>query len=127
LDNYCSAYIFDMALIKIKRAYEPIEKSDGFRILVDRLWPRGIKKEDAHFDVWLKEIAPTSELRKWFNHETEKWDEFTKKYMTELKVSPALEELLTLVDKHRIITLVYGAKDEQHNQAIVIKEYLEKT
>jgi len=127
LDNYCSAYIFDMALIKIKRAYEPIEKSDGFRILVDRLWPRGIKKEDAHFDDWLKEIAPTSELRKWFNHETEKWDEFTKKYMAELKVSPALEELLTLVDKHRIITLVYGAKDEQHNQAIVIKEYLEKT
>ena len=116
-----------MALIKIKRAYEPIEKSDGFRILVDRLWPRGIKKEDAHFDVWLKEIAPTNELRKWFNHETEKWEEFTKKYRTELKVSPALEELLTLVDKHRIITLVYGAKDEQHNQAIVIKEYLEKT
>lgn len=116
-----------MALIKIKRAYEPIEKSDGFRILVDRLWPRGIKKEDAHFDVWLKEIAPTNELRKWFNHETEKWDEFAKKYMAELKVSPALEELLTLVDKHRIITLVYGAKDEEHNQAIVIKEYLEKT
>jgi uncharacterized protein YeaO (DUF488 family) len=116
-----------MALIKIKRAYEPLERSDGFRILVDRLWPRGIKKEDAHFDVWLKEIAPTNELRKWFNHETEKWDEFAKKYMAELKVSPALEELLTLVDKYRIITLLYSAKDEEHNQAMVIKEYLEKT
>jgi len=115
-----------MAAIKIKRAYEPSEKSDGFRILVDRLWPRGIKKEAAHFDVWLKEIAPSGELRKWFNHETEKWEEFHKKYSTELKHSPALEEILTLVNKHKTVTLVYGAKDEQHNQAVVLKEYLEQ-
>ncbi len=114
-----------MAAIKIKRAYEPSEKADGFRILVDRLWPRGIKKEDAHFDIWLKEIAPSTELRKWFNHETEKWEEFNKKYSTELKGSPALEELLELLKKHKTITLVYGAKDEQHNQAVVLKEFLE--
>ena len=114
-----------MALIKIKRAYEPIEKSDGFRILVDRLWPRGIKKEDAHFNVWLKEIAPSNELRKWFNHEPEKWEEFRKKYIAELKISPALEELLALVKQHTTITLVYSAKDEKYNQAMVLKDYLE--
>ena len=115
-----------MPTINIKRAYEPSDKSDGFRILVDRLWPRGIKKEDAHFDFWMKEIAPSGELRKWFNHETEKWEEFKKKYTTELKNSAALEELLELVKKHKTITLVYSAKDELHNQAVVIKEYLEK-
>jgi uncharacterized protein YeaO (DUF488 family) len=115
-----------MALIKIKHAYETSEVSDGFCILVDRLWPRGIKKEDAHFDVWLKEIAPSAELRKWFNHEAEKWKEFNKKYKAELKSSAALEELLALVKKHKTITLVYGAKDEEHNQAVVLKEFLEE-
>jgi len=113
-----------MAVINIKRAYEPSEKSDGFRILVDRLWPRGIKKEDAHFDVWLKEIAPSTELRKWFNHETEKWEEFRKKYKAELKDSEALKELSALLKEHKTITLVYGAKDEQHNQAVALKEFL---
>jgi uncharacterized protein YeaO (DUF488 family) len=116
-----------MAVIKIKRAYEPLEKSDGFRVLVDRLWPRGIRKEDAHVDVWLKEIAPSGELRKWFNHEIEKWEEFSKKYTTELEDSSALKKLIELVKKHKAVTLVYGAKDEQHNQAVVLKKYLEKT
>ena len=116
-----------MASINIKRAYEPKGKSDGFRILVDRLWPRGIKKEAAHVDVWLKEIAPSNELRKWFNHEAEKWEAFNKKYAAELKTSPALEELLALVKKHAIITLVYSAKDEQHNQAAALKAFIEKT
>lgn len=115
-----------MTVLKIKRVYELPEKSDGFRVLVDRLWPRGIKKEDAHFDVWIKEIAPSDELRKWFNHDTEKWIEFKKKYTTELKQSPVLEELLEIVKKHKTVTLLYGAKDEQHNQAVVLKEYLEK-
>lgn len=114
-----------MAAIKIKRAYEQSGKSDGFRILVDRLWPRGIKKEDTHFDVWLKEITPSGELRKWFNHEPEKWEAFHKKYSAELKHSPALKELLEHVKKHKTVTFVYGAKDEQHNQAVVLKEYLE--
>ena len=112
--------------INIKRAYEPAEKSDGYRILVDRLWPRGIKKTDAHFDAWLKEIAPSTELRKWFNHEVEKWADFNKKYKAELKDSPALEELSELLKKHKTVTLVYSAKDEQHNQAVVLKEFLEE-
>jgi uncharacterized protein YeaO (DUF488 family) len=114
-----------MAGINIKRAYEPTAKSDGCRILVDRLWPRGIKKEESHFDLWMKEIAPSNELRKWFNHETEKWEEFKKKYLAELKDAPALDELLKLIKKHKTVTLVYSAKDEQHNQAIVLKEFLE--
>ena len=115
-----------MAAIHTKRAYEPLEKSDGFRILVDRLWPRGIKKNEAHFDAWLKDIAPSTELRKWFNHEPEKWTSFKIKYKAELKHSPALEELTELLKKHKTITLVYGAKDEVHNQAVVLKEFLEE-
>jgi len=118
-------YVFSMAVINIKRAYQPSEKSDGFRILVDRLWPRGIKKTDAYFDVWLKEIGPSTELRKWFNHEPDKWEEFYKKYMIELRNSPALEELSEHLKKHKTVTLVYAAKDELHNQAIVLKEFLE--
>ena len=114
-----------MATIKIKRAYEPKATSDGFRILVDRLWPRGIKKEDAHVDVWMKEVGPSTELRKWFNHEPEKWEGFHKKYLTELQGSPAAAELAKQVQKHATVTLVYSAKDEQHNQAVVIKEFLE--
>jgi uncharacterized protein YeaO (DUF488 family) len=116
-----------MAAINIKRAYEPSAKSDGFRVLVDRLWPRGIKKEDSHFDVWMKEIAPSPELRKWFSHDSEKWEEFKQKYKAELKDAPALEELSKLLKKHKTVTLVYSAKDEQHNQAIILKEFLEKT
>lgn len=115
-----------MTTIKIKRVYEPMTKTDGFRILVDRLWPRGIKKEDAHIDVWLKEIAPSAELRKWFNHEPEKWEAFSKKYLAELQNSNTAEQLLQLVKEHRIVTLVFGAKDQQHNQAVVLKEFLEE-
>ena len=114
-----------MTVINTKRVYEHLEESDGFRILVDRLWPRGIKKEEAHFDIWLKEIAPSNELRKWFNHEAGKWEDFKNKYKSELKKSAALEELLALVKKHKVITLIYGAKDEERNQAVVLKEFLE--
>jgi uncharacterized protein YeaO (DUF488 family) len=112
--------------IKIKRAYEAKEKSDGFCILVDRLWPRGIKKEDLHADVWLKEIAPSNALRKWFNHDAEKWKEFKTKYTAEIKYSEVLEELSAIIKKHKVITLLYSAKDEQHNQAVALKEYLDK-
>jgi len=114
-----------MAAIKIKRAYEPAEKSDGFRVLVDRLWPRGIKKEEAGLDEWLKEVAPSAELRKWFNHEPEKWPEFRKKYIVELRHSTAVEALSQHLKKHKTITLIYGAKDEKHNQAVVLKAFLE--
>jgi len=112
--------------IKTKRIYAPAADSDGFRILVDRLWPRGIKKQEAHIDLWLKEVAPSTELRKWFNHEPEKWEQFMKKYRAELKGAAAFEELTTLAEKHRILTLLYGAKDEQHNQAEVLEQFLVK-
>lgn len=115
-----------MTAIKLKRIYEPTSTSDGFRILVDRLWPRGIKKEEANVDIWLKEVGPSNELRKWFNHEPEKWEAFRKKYLAELQHSPATKELIQLVQKHATVTLVYSAKDEQHNQAVVVKEFLEK-
>lgn len=115
-----------MAVIKIKRAYEAEAKSDGFRVLVDRLWPRGIKKEELHIDTWLKEIAPSTGLRKWFDHDPKKWQIFKQKYNAELKHSPAAKDIAELVKKHKSVTLVYSAKDEQHNNAIVIKEFLEK-
>jgi uncharacterized protein YeaO (DUF488 family) len=114
-----------MATIKIKRAYEPKSTADGFRILVDRLWPRGVTKEDAHVDKWMKEIAPSSQLRKWFDHDIKKWVAFTTKYTAELKKSTALDELLALMKAHKTITLVYGAKDEAHNQAVILKAFLD--
>jgi uncharacterized protein YeaO (DUF488 family) len=111
--------------IAIKRVYEPFSKTDGYRILVDRLWPRGIKKEDAHVDQWLKEVAPSTALRKWFNHEPEKWKSFLTKYKAELKGSAALDELLALLKQNKTITLLYGAKDEQHNQAVALKQFID--
>lgn len=113
-----------MANVVIKRVYDPPEKSDGFRILVDRLWPRGLKKEDAKADVWLKAIAPSSELRKWFNHDAEKWNEFIKKYKEELKQSPAIDELKSLVKQHATVTLLYAAHDAQHNNAEALRRFL---
>lgn len=112
--------------IKTKRVYESAEKSDGFRILVDRLYPRGIKKENLHADVWLKEVAPSAVLRKWFNHDKKKWSAFKARYAKELKLSKAFEELLALLKKHKTITLLYGAKDEKHNQAAALKTFLQK-
>ncbi|MEO5564705.1 MAG: DUF488 domain-containing protein [Chitinophagaceae bacterium] len=112
--------------IKIKRIYEPFASPDGYRILVDRLWPRGIKKEDAHIDVWMKEVAPSTELRKWFNHDPEKWNQFTSKYKVELKNAPAFEELRAEVAKHKTLTLVYAASDELHNNAAVLQQVLKK-
>ena len=110
--------------IKIKRIYEPSEKSDGYRLLVDRLWPRGIKKETAQIDQWLKEISPSTELRKWFNHEPEKWQEFARRYHAELEKSAVLEVLIALIVKHATITLLYAAKDEDHNQAVALKQFI---
>ena len=87
--------------IKLKRAYESKEKTDGFRILVDRLWPRGLKKEDLDIDVWLKEVAPSSALRKWFNHDVEKWETFRSKYIAELNQSASINELKSILSKHK--------------------------
>ncbi|MEO9210063.1 MAG: DUF488 domain-containing protein [Ginsengibacter sp.] len=112
--------------IKIKRVYEPAEKEDGYRILVDRLWPRGLTKEKVAADLWLKEIAPSTELRKWFNHEPEKWEGFQKKYSTEL--SQNKEAVATLLSKIKegTVTILFGAKDEEHNEAKVLLNYLSK-
>ncbi len=111
--------------IKVKRIYEAYSRHDGERILVDRLWPRGIKKENAKIDFWMKEIAPSNELRNWFSHDPNKWNEFKKRYFIELQKNKALcEELLS--KSNRVITLLYAAKDENHNQAIALKEFLEK-
>lgn len=115
-----------MMAITIKRIYEPGSVKDGYRILVDRLWPRGIKKENAHVDKWLKEVAPSTELRKWFNHEPEKWETFSAKYKDELKMSPALDELYAATHDHKTVTLLYGAKDEEHNHAFILKQLAEK-
>ena len=110
--------------IRIKRIYEPAAKADGYRILVDRLWPRGIKKEAAHIDRWLKEVAPSTALRNWYHHDVEKWEQFCTKYKAELKDSEALAELHTLIREHKDVTLLYGSKDEEHNQALALKEFI---
>ncbi|EDZ67528.1 conserved hypothetical protein [Nitrosococcus oceani AFC27] len=113
--------------IALKRAYEQADKDDGCRILVDRLWPRGIKKEDAAIDEWLKEIGPSNELRKWFGHDSEKWPEFRKRYFQELEKNPeAVEPLTEIAKNQRQVTLIFSAKDSEHNNAVVLKEYLEE-
>ena len=111
---------------QIKRVYSEVAKSDGYRVLVDRLWPRGMTKEHADVDLWLKELSPSTALRKWFNHEPEKWNGFLKKYKTELHESGAMDQLLALQEKHAKITLLYGAKDEIHNNAVALLEFLKK-
>lgn len=109
----------------IKRVYEKPAKEDGTRILVDRLWPRGLTKEKARVDLWLKEIAPSTELRKWFGHDPAKWDEFQKRYRAELRMNKEQVSLLKEEQKKGIVTLVYGAKDEEHNEALVLKDWLD--
>lgn len=113
-------------MIKIKRIYEPLDQSDGCCILVDRLWPRGISKKEAKVDLWLKDIGPSNELRKWFGHDPNKFHEFRKRYLNELKGKPELISRIEEMAREENITLVYSAKDEQHNQAVILKEYLEK-
>jgi uncharacterized protein YeaO (DUF488 family) len=107
----------------LKRIYEPFEETDGYRILVDRLWPRGVSKEDARLSIWLKDVAPSSELRKWFCHKPELFTEFREKYLDELKSSESVEQLMELAKKDRV-TLLYGAKDPVHNHALVLQEEL---
>jgi uncharacterized protein YeaO (DUF488 family) len=111
--------------VALKRAYDPPARTDGKRILIDRLWPRGVSKAKAGIDLWLRDVAPSTELRKWFGHDPEKWPEFRKRYRAELKDSPALAELKALARKGRI-TLVYAAKDELHNDAVVLKAILDR-
>ena len=111
----------------MKRIYEAFESTDGYRVLVDRLWPRGISKEKAHIDLWLKDIAPSDTLRKWFGHDPKRWEEFQKKYREELKKGSAgVAELKKLQKEHGTVTLLYSAHDEEHNQAVALENYLKQ-
>ncbi|MFA5588948.1 MAG: DUF488 domain-containing protein [Dehalobacterium sp.] len=114
-------------MIQIKRVYEELGDDDGHRILIDRLWPRGISKENAHIDLWLKEIAPSTELRKWFNHDPEKWEEFKKLYRDELsEKKEMINQIKELEQKHETVTLLFSAKDTEHANAKVLLEVLEE-
>ena len=113
--------------IKIKRVYEHPDKDDGMRILVDRLWPRGLTKKKACVDLWLKEIAPSTELRKWFAHDPDKWKKFRARYQTEIRNNHDLIKVLKQKAREGTITLIYGARDEKHNEALVLKQFLEKS
>lgn len=112
--------------IKLKRTSEPAQDADGVRVLVDRLWPRGVRKESLKLDAWLKDVAPSTELRKWFRHDPARWEEFQHRYFAELDARPAaLEELIAAVQRGRV-TLLYSARDTEHNQAVALKAYLER-
>lgn len=112
-------------MIKLKRAYDPPDKEDGFRVLVDRIWPRGVKKEDLALDLWLKEIAPSSSLRKWFGHDPQRWPEFCQSYEVELKEQGDLIDFLKEISDHGVLILVFSARDAEHNNAVALKKYLE--
>lgn len=112
--------------VRLKRVYEAPSDDDGFRVLIDRLWPRGRSKETARIDLWWKEGAASEELRRWFDHDPEKWEEFRRRYRAEIEADPdRLTPLLTAARAGRL-TLLFGAKDTEHNNAVVVKEYLEE-
>ncbi len=111
-------------MISIERIYNPV-KGDGLRILVDRLWPRGLTKDEAKIDLWLKEISPSNELRKWYGHDPARWVEFKKKFFQELDQKKELVEQILIRAKEEDLILLYGAKDEEHNNAVALKEYIE--
>jgi uncharacterized protein YeaO (DUF488 family) len=111
--------------IRLKRVYVPAEPGDGRRFLVERLWPRGVRKEAARLDAWLKDVAPSTQLRQWFSHDPARWEDFRKRYWRELDHHPEAWAPLVEAARHAQITLVYGSHDEQHNNALALKEYLD--
>ncbi len=111
--------------LRIKRIYEPPAAQDGTRILVDRLWPRGVSREEAHVHAWLKEIAPSAELRRWFGHDPDKWDAFRRRYLEELENNPAAVEELKRQIGQSTATLLYGARDTEHNNALVLRDFID--
>ena len=113
-------------MIKLKRAYEKHARADGERILVERLWPRGLTKLQAKIDLWLKDVAPSTELRRWFGHDPRKWDEFRQRYQEELKQKDEPINVLKRKAKEGTITLIYAARDEDHNGALVLQQFLQK-
>lgn len=112
-------------MIRIERVYEPAEPSDGTWVLIDRLWPRGFSKEQLKFSEWLKEVAPSNELRKWFSHEPQKWEEFKKRYIAELDSNQEAWKPLVKIAQSGNTTLLYSSRDSEHNNAVVLKGYLE--
>jgi uncharacterized protein YeaO (DUF488 family) len=112
--------------IRLKRAYEPVSPADGKRILVERLWPRGVRKEQVALDEWLKDIAPSQELRRWFAHDPAKWAEFERRYLQELEGNPEQVAYLEQIVSQGPVTFVYAARDEQHNSALILKRYIER-
>lgn len=112
--------------VQIKRIYDEPQAADGYRILVDRLWPRGVSREQAQLNEWLKEAAPSPELRTWFGHKPERFDEFKARYQLELNTNPAVEQLKTIIKTHKSVTLLYAAHDPQINHAQVLLAYLEE-
>jgi uncharacterized protein YeaO (DUF488 family) len=113
-------------MIKLKRAYEPASKDDGLRILVERLWPRGVSKQKARIDLWLKALAPSTELRQWYGHDPARWPQFRKRYRAELKGQGDVLALLGYVTEERAVTFVYAASDEERDSAVARKELLER-
>ena len=113
-------------MIALKRAYDPVSRHDGSRFLVERLWPRGVSKTNLRVEAWLKEVAPSTELRKWFSHDPDKWDEFRKRYFGELDSHPEAWRPIVSAARRGTVTLVYSSHDTQHNNAVALQEYLRK-
>jgi uncharacterized protein YeaO (DUF488 family) len=112
-------------MLKLKRAYDPVSREDGTRFLVERLWPRGLSKEKLRVDAWLKDVGPTTALRKWFSHDPEKWPQFRARYFRELDSRPESWQPILSAARRRRVTLVYSSHDEKHNNAVALKEYLQ--
>jgi uncharacterized protein YeaO (DUF488 family) len=112
-------------MLRLKRAYEPVSRADGMRVLVERLWPRGVSKAELHLDGWIKDVAPSTELRRWFSHDPEKWPEFRARYFRELDSRPESWRPLLSAVRRRTVTLVYSSHDEEHNNAVALKDYLQ--
>jgi uncharacterized protein YeaO (DUF488 family) len=118
----------EVVMVRLKRAYEPVDPDDGRRVLVERLWPRGLRKEQAHFDDWLKDIAPSDSLRKWFHHDPSRWTEFEQKYARELDSQAAravIDDLVRRADSETV-TLIFSSHDEEHNNAVMLKRMIER-
>ena len=111
-------------MIKLKRAYDPTSPEDGHRFLVERLWPRGVKKTALHLDAWLKDVAPSTDLRQWFSHDPKKWDEFQRRYKIELHDHPEAYAPILHAARHGAVTLVYSSHDREHNNAVALSKYL---
>lgn len=113
-----------MSELRIKRVYDDPSQEDGFRVLVDRLWPRGVSKERAHLDAWMKDVAPSPDLRTWWDHDPDRMDEFARRYEAELDDGSALDELRDAVRDHPVVTLLYGARDPEANHARILRDHL---